>query len=383
MRGHPELLGSITRKKSAKEIAAAQAAHGGAHSADKHDHAMSDGEKATAGGKHREDDADHDMDGEPVVRPDGLGVGGTTSAGPPKPTKTAVSESAADSSVSRALTLMHATHSSLEKELAALKSSNEMLWRQWMLSREEQIKSEKKVDNIMRFLAGQFGGMNMNMAIDDGPADGARNDGAPSGIGNATVPSSPRLRRLGSSKLIEHGIHGLGDSPSDVMSFDGDALSPSKDADDGEIWEFDDSGQLVKLKTSELGGFSPDFSFVPDGSPPLNPTQAKSRRRRDLSTGHPHPPELGLLPIFPPRRTRLQQRNPLHRLLPTVSSTSMDRQRKSPWARLTLAITRGKDRPSSTQPCRMVWNSNNINSRFLPAPCFLRHPSSRLSTRPH
>jgi hypothetical protein len=153
-----------------------------------------------------------------------------------------------------------------------------------MLSREEQIKSEKKVDNIMRFLAGQFGGMNMNMAIDDGPADGARNDGAPSGIGNATVPSSPRLRRLGSSKLIEHGIHGLGDSPSDVMSFDGDALSPSKDADDGEIWEFDDNGQLVKLKTSELWGGSPPISFVPDGSP------AKTPRRQNQGADATSPP---------------------------------------------------------------------------------------------
>lgn len=205
MRSHPELLGSITRKKSAKEIAAAQHAHG------EHDDL----------GK----EEDVDMDGDLRVIQEGKGR----------------KEDVSEASVSRALTLMHATHSSLEKEMQALKSSNEMLWRQWMLSREEQMKSEKKVDSIMRFLSGQFGGMNM-VELDG--------EGGASGVGNvATTPNetTPRIRRLGSQKMIGDGIRGLAGSPGEeVVSIGG--RTPSEV--DNEIWEFDESGNLVKMKTS-------------------------------------------------------------------------------------------------------------------------------------
>lgn len=140
-------------------------------------------------------------------------------------------------SLSKAMTLMKDTHTSLERELSELKASNEMLWRQAMLSREEQLKSQKKLDGVMRFLAGQFGSMNMSLLEDDG-------EGLPSTSGVQTN----RIARLGKGRMIGDGVNGAGGNASDEdMDEEADLWESGDHEESRQFWEVDDSGKMIKV----------------------------------------------------------------------------------------------------------------------------------------
>jgi hypothetical protein len=204
MRGHPELLGSITRKKSAKEMAASQAAQAASTR-----HGKDDGEE------HEDEDVNME-DGSAHVN--GAGGGGTQ-----KPPISAGDTSIVDpSAVNKALTVMHAHTTHLEAQLAELKASNELLWRQAMVSREEQLKSQKKLDGVMRFLASRFGGM----------AVGEEENGEGSGGGE--------VRRLGKNRMIGDGQEG-----------DGHLWEDLEGNDMRDLWELGEDGEMVKVKHSE------------------------------------------------------------------------------------------------------------------------------------
>ncbi|KAJ9122551.1 hypothetical protein QFC22_001980 [Naganishia vaughanmartiniae] len=231
MRGHPELLGSITRKKSAKEMAASQAANqqrGHPHGGEADDH----------------DDDDVNMDGHET------GYSASTTAGGILHKLTAGVNGGGDTSVTdpsavnKALTVMNQHTSHLEKQLAELKASNELLWRQAMVSREEQIKSQKKLDGVMRFLANQFGGMAVGFNADE--------ESESLGSGTRESLNNP-VRRLGKSRMIGDGSTQLavGGSVSDddMHGVEDDHLWEDSDGSDKrDLWELSENGEMVKMK---------------------------------------------------------------------------------------------------------------------------------------
>lgn len=223
MRGHPELLGSITRKKSAKEMAASQAAQAASSK-----HGGKEGEE----GEHEEEDVnmEHDVGGGGAVHP------ATVTGKPlPPPGDTSMVD---PSAVNKALTVMHAHTSHLEKELAELKASNELLWRQAMVSREEQIKSQKKLDGVMRFLASQFGGMAVSLAAGEEEGDpGAGMDGQVSAV-----------RRLGKNRMIGDGQRGL--AGHEGLGEDGHLWEDMEGNDKRDLWELGEDGEMVMVKNS-------------------------------------------------------------------------------------------------------------------------------------
>jgi hypothetical protein len=235
MRGHPELLASITRKKSAKEMAASLAAANNS----------SGNVKGQRGeGEEEHEDEDVNMEGG-----DHGNTHGHVNAGPsvPKTTATASGDTSIvdPSAVNKALTVMHAHTSHLEKQLAELKASNELLWRQAMVSREEQIKSQKKLDGVMRFLAGQFGGMAMSLAGDEGEVgDGQSREAVTSGRGKP-------VRRLGKSRMIGDGTGrgsaGTSDDDAGAGGEDGHLWEDFDGSDKRDLWELGDDGEMVKV----------------------------------------------------------------------------------------------------------------------------------------
>lgn len=245
MRGHPELLASITRKKSAKEMAASQAAQAASHGA--RGHGKGDGED-------EHEDEDVNMDGhDSGVAPHANGVGGAAQGGSAsgKSGPTSGDTSIVDpSAVNKALTVMHAHTSHLEKQLAELKASNELLWRQAMVSREEQIKSQKKLDGVMRFLANQFGGMAMAL---DGGGDEAMDAQSREAAGAGR--QGPVVRRLGKSRMIGDGTGRISENTSDDDAMagqeDGHLWAELDGSDKRDLWELGDDGEMVKVKHSE------------------------------------------------------------------------------------------------------------------------------------
>lgn len=142
-------------------------------------------------------------------------------------------------SLNQALTLMQTSHNSFERQLADLKASNEMLWRQAMLAREEQVKSQKKLDSVMRFLAGQFGGLNMALL---GGEEGE--------VG------------LGGRRMIGDGIVGMDDGMDGVAGEEDDEMMWEMGDDGGggvgggererDVWEVDDSGKMIKVQQTSM-----------------------------------------------------------------------------------------------------------------------------------
>lgn len=237
MRGHPELLASITRKKSAKEMAASLAAANN-----------SNGNAKGQRGEGEEEHEDEDVNMEGGDHGMSHGHGGP---GPSVAKTTAAATVSGDTSivdpsaVNKALTVMHAHTSHLEKQLAELKASNELLWRQAMVSREEQIKSQKKLDGVMRFLAGQFGGMAMSLAGDEGEGgDGQSREAVSSGRGKP-------VRRLGKSRMIGDGTGrgsaGTSDDDTGAVGEDGHLWEDFDGNDKRDLWEFGDDGEMVKV----------------------------------------------------------------------------------------------------------------------------------------
>lgn len=236
MRGHPELLASITRKKSAKEMAASQAAN------------QQRGHQRADGGEGEEhDDDDINMDGHE------MGYSASTTAGGVLHKLTANANGTGDTSVAdpsavnKALTVMNQHTSHLEKQLAELKASNELLWRQAMVSREEQIKSQKKLDGVMRFLANQFGGMAVGFNADD--------EGESLGSGARESMKNP-VRRLGKSRMIGDGSTQLAVggtvSDDDMHGVEDDHLWEDSDGSDKrDLWELSENGEMVKIKNSK------------------------------------------------------------------------------------------------------------------------------------
>jgi heat shock transcription factor len=223
-RDHPDWLVGITRKKSAKELAAAAAlaAQGSVGEGGTGSEATPAFKGESMINERRNQVRDMEFGSSPHVAKDGPD----------------------SQSLSKAITLMKDTHTSLERELAELKASNEMLWRQAMLSREEQLKSQKKLDSVMRFLAGQFGNMNMALLEDD-------NENA---SGSAAQPA--RISRMGKGRLIGDGINGLDGSPSDEDMDEDAALWESGDREEArQFWEVDDSGKMIKVPQPR-GAFS-------------------------------------------------------------------------------------------------------------------------------
>ncbi|KAJ9109683.1 hypothetical protein QFC19_001913 [Naganishia cerealis] len=234
MRGHPELLASITRKKSAKEMAASQAA------TQQRGHS-----RGEAGEGDDHDDDDVNMEGHE------MGYSGSATAGGVLHKSAAAATGGGDTSmvdpsaVNKALTVMNAHTSHLEKQLAELKASNELLWRQAMVSREEQIKSQKKLDGVMRFLANQFGGMAVSFNADE--------DGEPSGTREAMKNAA---RRLGKNRMIEDVntqlTVGGSASDDDMLGVEDDHLWEDSDGSDKrDLWELGENGEMVKIKNSE------------------------------------------------------------------------------------------------------------------------------------
>lgn len=215
-RDHPDWLAGITRKKSAKELAAAAALAAQGHLGE----AGTPSESSSALKGETVLDERRNLTREVEIGSSSLG-----------------SKDGADSqSLSNAITLMKDTHTSLERELAELKASNEMLWRQAMLSREEQLKSQKKLDSVMRFLAGQFGNMNMALLEDD-------NENT-----SGSVVQPARISRMGKGRLIGDGVNGLDGSPSDEDMDEDAALWESGDREEArQFWEVDDSGKMIKV----------------------------------------------------------------------------------------------------------------------------------------
>lgn len=115
-RGHPERLIEITRKKSAKEMAAEHA-------------------KSGDGGAAGEDDA------------------------------TSKELSVLDSSaMSRVMSMIY----NMQNELNTLRATNEALWTRDLLREEQQRKDRQKLDQVMTFLSSRFS--DMNFMLEDGDA---------------------------------------------------------------------------------------------------------------------------------------------------------------------------------------------------------------------
>lgn len=228
MRGHPELLGSITRKKSAKEMAASQAAQAASS-------------KHGGGGGKDGDEGDHD-DEDVNMEHDVAAVHHATTSVTGKPPMAGDTSMVDPSAVNKALTVMHAHTSHLEKELAELKASNELLWRQAMVSREEQIKSQKKLDGVMRFLASQFGGMAVSLAAGE-------EEGDPGGTGMDGQVSA--VRRLGKNRMIGDRQRGLAESDG-LLGEDGHLWEDLEGNDKRDLWELGEDGEMVKVKNSRL-----------------------------------------------------------------------------------------------------------------------------------
>jgi hypothetical protein len=219
-RDHPDWLAGITRKKSAKELAAAAALAA---------------QEQTIG------QADGSTGIETSAATDESGLINGQSKSSTDLNRDAVSqvgkEGPDSQSLSKAITLMKDTHSSLERELAELKASNEMLWRQAMLSREEQLKSQKKLDSVMRFLAGQFGTMNMSLLEDE-------NDNLPS----TSTAQPARITRVGNGRMIGDGVNGLDGNVSDEDMDEDAALWETGDHEEArQFWEVDDNGKMIKV----------------------------------------------------------------------------------------------------------------------------------------
>lgn len=219
-RDHPDWLVGITRKKSAKELAAAAAL-------------AAQGQGGNLPDGFNQDEIINKVNGDPQA------IGRAPSSNDRQAgSSTQLGKDTVDSqSLNKAMTLMKDTHTSLERELAELKASNEMLWRQAMLSREEQLKSQKKLDSVMRFLAGQFGNMNMALLEDEG-------DNLPSASG--TQPT--RIARFGKGRMIGDGVNGLGGNASDEdMDEEADLWETGDHEESRQFWEVDDSGKMIKV----------------------------------------------------------------------------------------------------------------------------------------
>ena len=281
MRGHPELLASITRKKSAKEMAASQAAQAANHGARGHGKADAEDEQ---------EDEDVNMDGHDsgVAAAHANGVGGAAPGGSAsvKSGATSGDTSIVDpSAVNKALTVMHAHTSHLEKQLAELKASNELLWRQAMVSREEQIKSQKKLDGVMRFLANQFGGMAMAL---DGGGDEAMDAQSREAAGAGR--QGPVVRRLGKSRMIGDGTGRISENTSDDDAMagqeDGHLWADLDGSDKRDLWEFGDDGEMVKVKQSRSRvrhiGIAADESDQRPLSRPGHPRSISTPNRRSF-----------------------------------------------------------------------------------------------------
>lgn len=217
MRGHPELLASITRKKSAKEMAASQAAHQAAANSGKQGNGQKDDDEHEDEDVNMEDGPTHVNGHQATQKP------GSSSA--PSTGDTSIVD---PSAVNKALTVMHAHTTHLESQLAELKASNELLWRQAMVSREEQLKSQKKLDGVMRFLASRFGGMAVG---EEEGGDGAGGE----------------VRRLGKNRMIGDGME----------AGNGHLWEDLEGNDMRDLWELGEDGEMVKVKHSE--------SFIGEG----------------------------------------------------------------------------------------------------------------------
>lgn len=273
MRGHPELLGSITRKKSAKEMAASQAA---AQNQKSH-HAKAEGED-------EHDDEDVNMDGhESGGFASGAHVNGGGGLLGLKPNATGDTSMIDPSAVNKALTVMHAHTSHLEKQLAELKASNELLWRQAMVSREEQIKSQKKLDGVMRFLATQFGGMAVSLAGGEEEVDPTTRD----------TLQKP-VRRLGKNRMIGDGqkrvIMGNTSDDEGMLGLEDGHLWEDLDGNDKrDLWELGEDGEMVKVKNSRsLDTRGKRCTLTLDSSIDLKRPTSRPGHPRSISTPNRH-----------------------------------------------------------------------------------------------
>lgn len=262
-------MAGITRKKSAKELAAAAALA-----------AQGQGSNQAEGSGH------DDVAGKTKGNQQTQGQVPSSTEAQPGPTNQIGKDAVDSQSLNKAMTLMKDTHISLERELSELKASNEMLWRQAMLSREEQLKSQKKLDSVMRFLAGQFGSMNMSLLEDEG-------DNLPSTSG--TQPT--RIARFGKGRMIGDGINGVeGNASDEDMDEETDLWETGDHEESRQFWEVDDSGKMIKVPQprGKRGYFaSDDLEQTLD----LNLTHPRSRKtefyRATLAgeNGHAYPPQ--------------------------------------------------------------------------------------------
>lgn len=240
---------NITRKKSAKELAAAAAL-----AAQQEQHSGADSKEGI-----RSANRDSTLEGGSGYNKSLPGVSASHSGGTGNTHPSSTNASNDDSqSLNNAMTLMKNTHSSLERELAELKTSNEMLWRQAMLSREEQLKSQKKLDSLVRFLAGHFGSMNLSQSLleDLDTNAGAEASSSKSHVHRTTsATSAQRPNRLSKGRMISDG-RTLTQSQlvsSDEDMDDDDDLwelgdGPGRVEDEGrQFWEVDDNGKMRKV----------------------------------------------------------------------------------------------------------------------------------------
>jgi hypothetical protein len=222
-RDHPDWLASITRKKSAKEIAAAAALASQTQPGLTNN--VDSGSKSFGAGAN-------------ISGPLSKTHGSTSS---PVDTGNASRDQTDSQSLNTAMTIMKDTHSSLEREMAELKASNELLWRQAMISRDEQLKSQKKLDGVMRFLAGQFGNMNMALLEDENESASA-----------TSIGQTNRISRLGKGRMIGDGVSGLDGATSDEdMDDESELWEKGDEPEPRQFWEVDDDGKMVKVSQTK------------------------------------------------------------------------------------------------------------------------------------